>query len=672
MDHYTPIKSMDRTEEKKMIKKILDIVKTEISNVKQPTDYEKKSERNEKMFQSLLHDNIQKLEGEFIDLPSLGQYPKGFTLEKASKFYFTKQRYHFFNSLLQTKSLSKGCTLIGPHGVGKSLFTYFLASYAYINHYFLVYIPQVSVWCQKYSSKGKQSAAEYFIDNFMYFNKDLLKEERYKFLKEFFEENENNKPKNYHALQVDLATLLSKNNVTVFYIFDEHQELFKQFENEKGKSMQYAEADYFRPFVQWQSYTHGKMTFTIYCGSSNSEFQFNLPKGEESKKFFVCPPSDLEFLKLSNLYIIIYLLVQTLTKNLDDFVKDLIQKIQRIMKYTGKIPRELDDFLFRYNCDFENYYRGKFEDYQNSLNLWLSSLRDDDRHKFYENLELIFGYKILHKNPTFQGSFYDKGLMYVEKVGSVPIFLNFPVEKVIRQIYIDKVDIPSILSAQSEVEQGILLERHCLKSEMNGNIKKYKTIFTGKSTQPSILQYKMKEVFLFKKDMIFPSETFETTLFIPAIENFPYIDYIIYIPEEKIIIFKQITMSKVAEHLKNKYKLQDDYPNYKDVGEVMHFLFLPSFKFVKEKEIEIIKPCNENGSLSYCQTLIKLITKQDTTIIIQNNEFCVFNNNQKLDVRIIYATGKAENDNGKLDMSIKNIQFYCKDQLKENGVIFEK
>lgn len=158
-------------------------------------------------------------------MPDLQLFPKDLSLLKSEKFLFTEQRFQLFEKLFESTTNEKGCTLIGPHGVGKSLFAYFLGSYAYINKYILIYMPQLSKWCQKYSSgeSSKESAAQYFIENFFFFNNDLLVTQKYKDLSDFIL-NQGDFKEKYHKFQVDLLEYLSKQDYKVFYIIDEHQE----------------------------------------------------------------------------------------------------------------------------------------------------------------------------------------------------------------------------------------------------------------------------------------------------------------------------------------------------------------------------------------------------------------------------------------------------------------
>jgi hypothetical protein len=71
-------------------------------------------------------------------------------------------------------NVRKGCLLIGPRGVGKSVFAYLLACYAYINRYLLIYIPHMAQWTQIHSGKYDDAAAKYFIDQFLLFCQDLV------------------------------------------------------------------------------------------------------------------------------------------------------------------------------------------------------------------------------------------------------------------------------------------------------------------------------------------------------------------------------------------------------------------------------------------------------------------------------------------------------------------
>jgi hypothetical protein len=84
---------------------------------------------------------LEKLIGKFIPLPIFGgescQYvPKDFCPQE--NFFLSEQRFRILKDVI-TES-QEGYLFVGPHGVGKSFLAYFVACYAWINHFPLIYI----------------------------------------------------------------------------------------------------------------------------------------------------------------------------------------------------------------------------------------------------------------------------------------------------------------------------------------------------------------------------------------------------------------------------------------------------------------------------------------------------------------------------------------------------
>lgn len=85
--------------------------------------------------------SLEKQIGKFIPLPIFGGkespfVPKDFDTKE--NFFLSKQRFQIFKEVV--KESSAGLLFVGPHGVGKSYLTYFIASYAWINKFPLIYI----------------------------------------------------------------------------------------------------------------------------------------------------------------------------------------------------------------------------------------------------------------------------------------------------------------------------------------------------------------------------------------------------------------------------------------------------------------------------------------------------------------------------------------------------
>ena len=85
--------------------------------------------------------SLEKQIGKFIPLPVFGgkespYVPKDF--DPKENFFLSEQRFQILQEVI--KKSSAGLLFVGPHGVGKSYLTYFIACYAWINRCPLIYI----------------------------------------------------------------------------------------------------------------------------------------------------------------------------------------------------------------------------------------------------------------------------------------------------------------------------------------------------------------------------------------------------------------------------------------------------------------------------------------------------------------------------------------------------
>lgn len=84
--------------------------------------------------------------GKFVTLPILpGTTPKGFNSSISNSFLLTMQRAELLLRVIKEFTVNsdakdKGMVLCGPVGIGKSMFAYLMAAYAWVNKYPLIYI----------------------------------------------------------------------------------------------------------------------------------------------------------------------------------------------------------------------------------------------------------------------------------------------------------------------------------------------------------------------------------------------------------------------------------------------------------------------------------------------------------------------------------------------------
>jgi len=87
--------------------------------------------------------------GQFVKLPILPNVPKEFEKEISKGFLLTKQHAEILERIIKEVEAGgkqdKGLVLYGPQGIGKSFFTYLVASYAWVNKYPLIYIVRISI-----------------------------------------------------------------------------------------------------------------------------------------------------------------------------------------------------------------------------------------------------------------------------------------------------------------------------------------------------------------------------------------------------------------------------------------------------------------------------------------------------------------------------------------------
>jgi hypothetical protein len=322
------------------------------------------------------------------------------------------------------------------------------------------------------------------------------------------------------------------------------------------------------------------------------------------------------------------------------------------------------------------------------LKTWLEKLCDEDRTTFYTNLEYMHSMRF-GTRPAFDYTLYDKGLIYGVDDSVTP--LNFPVEKVLYETYIKESKVEAVSSRKDPSEQGHILQRQSLLMECRGKLSfqtHYASIAKDLKQKPSEFSYLVRDRHLFGEshgvsfkfsDRIKCSET---TLFIPNFGSFPHIDYIVYVPECKCIIFKQITMSTVSGHLvkPGSYLLENEYKGYGSVREVMHFLLDKKYVFTESGNFIPVSKHDSTKKLpgySLCQGLIKYILDEDVEIELVGDdldkqaEFRVKNRlGNILDVRIIYCTGKFEKDVKNTDLKLQNIEYYGRDEMEKNGIKF--
>ncbi|EFC43140.1 predicted protein [Naegleria gruberi] len=182
----------------------------------------------------------------------------------------------------------------------------------------------------------------------------------------------------------------------MFYLFDEHNELFRpDYYNKIPASFAY-----FQDFIRWTGVTSGNYTVTIYCGSAHSSFEDHLPGGERGRVVRITPPTTTEFEQLVS-------------------AVGLNPKDKRIAHVTGRIPREL-----KYLTDHLKGKKGTDEDinhfitvrqgeYASRLRSLVNKMDKEENDEFLKTLEDLFTLGLFDGRPcTVSGNVYDMGLLF--------------------------------------------------------------------------------------------------------------------------------------------------------------------------------------------------------------------------------------------------------------------
>ena len=307
----------------------------------------------------------------FLSLKREGDLvPKGFIAN--AKYLLTRQRFDILKKVVDGSS---GFVFSGPHGISKSYTLYLIAVYAFVNSIPLLYVPVCGHWVSIFHTANQVGANDYLRNLFLSLNSDILSRDQIIEIQK----------------SPDVVNYLSRNfgnERSVFYLFDEHHELFEP--NTEGNIP--AMESYFQDFTRW---TKAKYTTTIYCGSAHSSFEDNLPGGEVEKVVRIIPPTTEEF--------------ETLVS---DFGLD--PKDKRIAQVTGRIPRELRylaGFLKGKKLDdedFNQFITNMQGTYDQRLDLLANKLDKKNKEQFEKTLEELF--TLSDGRPhNVPGVVYDKG-----------------------------------------------------------------------------------------------------------------------------------------------------------------------------------------------------------------------------------------------------------------------
>jgi len=167
-----------------------------------------------------LHDptNMNKLQtliGTFIDLPVFGYEESDLVpneFDPKAKYLLTQQRFEILKEVVDG---SRGMVLSGPRGVSKSYTLYLIAAYAFVNSIPLLFVPRCLSWVQAYYTSKVVGAEDYLCRLFLELNSDILSPIQIMELQKT------------RGLVSHLSTHFGNKKKFIFYLFGEHNELFR-------------------------------------------------------------------------------------------------------------------------------------------------------------------------------------------------------------------------------------------------------------------------------------------------------------------------------------------------------------------------------------------------------------------------------------------------------------
>ncbi|KAG2372842.1 hypothetical protein C9374_013122 [Naegleria lovaniensis] len=481
-----------------------------------------------------LHDptNMKKLEkliGTFIDLPVLGTKDRELSptaFNPNAKYLLTQQRFDVLKTLVNG---STGMVLSGPYGSSKSYTLYLIAAYAFVNSFPVLFVPRCHIWIRDYDYKKNIGANNYLRRLFFSLNSDILSQTQIIELQK----------------SIDILRHLSKefgSKRSVFYLFDEHNELFIPDTDNNI----HASEEYFQDFTRWTGVTSGENTVTIYCGCAHSSFENNLPRGEEKRLVRMIPPTPTEF--------------ETL---ITDFGLD--PKDKRIAHVTGRNPRELN-YLAHFlkdkkgsDKDFNLFFNERVNIYDRRLDSLVRKLDKSKNEQFEKTLEDLFTLGLFNGRPdNVSGIVYDIGLLYKDSNGKLFI-INDPAKRCLFNHYC-RLDMPKIPKNISDSEKGAMFKKYLLRQEyglrrqLDSEFYVTNNLSTTTTSTLSLSYYVHKHASLDLKDLSSLDRNNYLkgigVLFIPESETFPSFDYaiVMYKGRTAKIFLKKTTISTIDSH----------------------------------------------------------------------------------------------------------------------------
>jgi hypothetical protein len=234
---------------------------------------------------------------------------------------------------------------------------------------------------------------------------------------------------------------------------------------------------------------------------------------------------------------------------------------------------------------------------------------------------------------------------------------------------------------KNETVKGINLERQSHKLDLCRSINhKCYLSNNNKNIKPANINYYVTKEISFDKirfeegKMI---ENSETILLNPTSSNFAYIDYIIFDPKLNLVIFKQLTLLKISDHM--KVKDMENIPSEFKKKAQLYKLLVKKGRVWSNENI-LIEPKNiiePDKTRTLAEGILEMIFGEkgfksdiiNEEIIFKNPKGEIMNN-----IFILYGSAKtkSENENSIKKLNIKNIKYFNIEEMVDMGFIFDE
>jgi len=612
------------------------------------------AERNDPRWAFLRDDTLlSQRVGEFIELPDLpGHKPKLLKSKDWQNFLLTEQRLEIAKEVIGAigqgplkETRDNGLCLSGPQGVGKSALNYLLASIAYVRGWRLQYIPLCGEWAELETDELR---ADYFNLQYKCLNDNLpAPKQRLRQGRKI----SNTKKKRLQQVntQVSLQANLLKDlrdttDKPVLIILDEHNELYRWRElvvvppppqTPDLKRYQYKSLAYFSRFTKWTSLT-GPRLYTIYSGSAHSEFEDNLPSGEQTKLRFLRPFDEPEAVKL-----IEELRIPEKVGRTASAIYDLV---------TGGLPRHISLLAVDEPKSLTAWASAMVLALLRAVQMTSSQLDPDNK----KNFVAFIGARLTGQSFPYHSSiWYDKGFLYKTSFEDPPQIINPIARASLWEYYVQSI-LPVV---NEEGETGSVIGTKLEVAISVGLAKATRTIHPFEiggqgSLTPWVLP-KVDRILRFSKSTLAPDRnpviSDKCWLWIPSIETHASFDFILQDFENKQVIFIQVSKQIPQRH--------------KDKGNLKVLkAFMPGDQRKNEVdkrpliEIELEMVTKEQGWTAEFQGGIISATKKGST---------------QWTVKFLFITSGSENEVKKnTNYEVKNMAIVGKEQLSSLGVFW--